>query len=131
MRRSLGMRVWRIAIGVLGVLLCACYTRIPVATPVHGQSFRGMTVVRVSMLDGRTQEVWYPTVSGDTSLLGLANKLVHPSTPTVRIPIREIRTIEDLKLNEPRSIVFLVLLTAGALVLVLGTLFTIVGAPVY
>ena len=112
------LRVARIATVALGVLLGACYTRIPVSTPLHGQSFNGMSVVRVTMLSGRTQEVWYPSVSGDTSLLGLANKIVHPSTPTVRIPLREIRTVEDLKPNEPRTITLGVLLTAAAIVVV-------------
>ncbi len=112
------LRVARIATVALGVLLGACYTRIPVSTPLHGQSFNGMNVVRVTMLSGRTQEVWYPSISGDTALLGLANKIVHPSTPTVRIPLREIRTVEDLKPNEPRTITLGVLLTAAAIVVV-------------
>lgn len=116
-----GPHVWagRIAIVVACLHLGACYTRIPVATPLHGQSFNGVKVVRVTMLTGRKQEVWYPSVSGDTSLLGLANKIVHPSTPTVRIPLREIRTVEDVKFNEPRSIALLSLITAG--VLAVGT----------
>lgn len=65
--------------------------------------------------------MWYPTLSGDTAIVGLTDKIVVASTPSIQIPLRDVRTVERVTLSQSRSIALMILIgAASAVLLVIG-----------
>ncbi|MEQ1693885.1 MAG: hypothetical protein ABMA00_21530 [Gemmatimonas sp.] len=96
------MPIARLAIARLSMMfwLSACYSATPLTPGPGPAAFAGVVVIRVTQLDGKRRDVWYPSIDGDSVLVGLQGKIVHPSTPPVRIAMREISKLEHVKVRE-------------------------------
>jgi len=103
------------AAGLLAIALSACYTATPVAATPTAETLRGVEQLRITYNDGRRRDVWHPVMHGDTAMVALADNFGRPSTPSVHILLKDVRTIERVQYHAGRSVVYAVALTAGAI----------------
>jgi hypothetical protein len=109
---------WAMVALLLAVASVGCYNRAPIARLSGIDAFAGTDLVRVTLQSGQRRTVWYPTISGDTAIIGLTDKIVVANTPSIVIPLRDVRTVERVTLSQAKSIALTVFLGATALVLI-------------
>jgi hypothetical protein len=94
--RVLRTRLWGVAIGTALLLpLQSCYTWVPQPSGTRLIAERRPSLVRVTLQDSRTRELYDPWIAGD-SLLGF-------STPSLRVPWEGVRLAEVRQVEVQQS----------------------------
>ncbi len=114
-QRLRGNAVWA---SLLAAVMVGCYNRAPIERLSGTNAFAGTDLIRVTLLSGQQRTVWYPTISGDTAIVGLTDKIVTATTPSIFVPLRDARTVERVELNQSKSIALMIILGASAVVLI-------------
>lgn len=118
MRHPTVPKRWAMVALPLAAAMVGCYNRVPIEQPRATNDFGGADLIRVTLLSGQRRTVWYPTIGGDTAIIGLRDKIVVENTPSIVIPLREVRTVERVTLSQAKSIALTVFLGATALTLI-------------
>lgn len=99
------------------LLLSACHRYTPISTPPTPLDFRDVRHVRVLTKGGGTVDIWYPRLSGDTAIAGLASSVVTESSRGEFVPLDSVARIDRVGVYKTWSALLLVL-AIPALILV-------------